>query len=225
MGNTCGVYMIRNKINKKSYIGSSVMAKNRLNGHKSLLRRNKHYNQNLQNEYNEYGLAAFEFIIIENGIDPKDLINREEYYIEKTKSNVLGHGYNIRKVADSNIGVKLSQKSRERIRDSKLGVNNPFYKKHHTKESREKMSEAHKGDKAYWYGKKLPDSLIKKRSLSFKGKLAGERNPSSKINYQIACDIRKLLSDGTAAKIITTKYGISKSTVYNIKLYRSWTSP
>lgn len=224
-GNACGIYLIRNKANGKAYVGSSLAAKNRLNGHKSLLRRNKHYNRKLQSEYNKYGLDAFEFAIIEDGVNPSKMLIKEEYYIDRLGSNHPESGYNTRKIVDSNLGLELSKESKERIRVAKLGDKNPFFSKHHTEESRKKMSDARKGEKAYWYGKKLPDYMVRKSAASRIGKMSGESNPSSKINYKIACDIRIQLSGGVSVKELSVKYGISDSTIYNIKLNKSWLSP
>jgi group I intron endonuclease len=225
MGNSCGVYVIQNKVNGKVYVGSSVAAKNRINGHKSLLSRNKHYNRCMQSEYNQYGLGAFEFTIVESEIDPSELSEREKHYTERLKSNAPEFGYNARPNVNSNLGVKLSQESKERIRESKLGEKNPFFNKSHTKESRKKMSESRKGKNSYWYGKELPDYVKKKISNTLKGKMSGENNPVAKINYQIACEIRSHLDGGVAVKDIAANYGVSTSTIYNIKLNRSWLMP
>ena len=222
MGKECGVYIIQNNVNKKVYVGSSVAAKYRINGHKSLLRRNKHYNRYLQDDYNKYGLEAFEFTVVEIGLEPSELFKMEEYYTQKMQSNVSDGGYNIRKRVESNRGVKLSQESREKIRQSKLGDKNPFFNKSHTEESRKKMSESRKGENSHWYGKELPDYVKKKISDTLKGKMSGVNNPRAKINYQTAHDIRNQLASGVAVKDIAANYGISTSTVYNIKLNQSW---
>ena len=60
-----GIYMIRNIINNKVYIGQSSDLKDRLAHHKSSLRHNRHYSSYLQNAWNKYGEENFEFIILE----------------------------------------------------------------------------------------------------------------------------------------------------------------
>jgi group I intron endonuclease len=57
----CGIYIIKNKVNCKCYIGQSVNIKKRFIWHKSLLQRNKHYNDYLQKSFNKHGLENFEF--------------------------------------------------------------------------------------------------------------------------------------------------------------------
>ena len=57
--------LIENKINHKSYIGSSKNLYQRLLKHFALLRHNKHENVYLQNAWNKYGESSFEWFIIE----------------------------------------------------------------------------------------------------------------------------------------------------------------
>lgn len=52
---SAGVYMIRNVLNGKSYIGSSNSIKRRLTTHISHLKCNRHANRHLQSAYNKYG--------------------------------------------------------------------------------------------------------------------------------------------------------------------------
>ena len=51
--------------NGKQYIGSAKSLKNRWLEHKSLLELGIHFNKHLQNAWNLYGDASFEFVIIE----------------------------------------------------------------------------------------------------------------------------------------------------------------
>ena len=51
----CGVYMIKNKVNGKLYIGSSVDIQKRWINHRIYLRNNKHHSFQLQQDWNEYG--------------------------------------------------------------------------------------------------------------------------------------------------------------------------
>ena len=51
---TCGIYLIKNNISKKEYIGQSINIEKRWKDHKKDLRNNIHKNQHLQNAYNKY---------------------------------------------------------------------------------------------------------------------------------------------------------------------------
>ncbi len=71
-----GIYRIRNLINNKSYIGSAVNFKRRWNYHKQDLIACRHHSKYLQNAWNKYGEAAFEFKVMEYVED----------YLKKVKS-------------------------------------------------------------------------------------------------------------------------------------------
>lgn len=59
-----GIYVIINRKNNRFYIGESLNIKKRKDVHYSLLRNNKHYSVDLQNDFNLYGESAFEFKVI-----------------------------------------------------------------------------------------------------------------------------------------------------------------
>lgn len=78
-----GIYLIRNIINNKCYIGSSYHTDKREKEHFGRLYNNKHHNIHLQNSYNKYGKDNFKFYVIEI-VDEKDfnknfLLEREQY--------------------------------------------------------------------------------------------------------------------------------------------------
>ena len=98
--NISGIYCIKNKINKKKYIGSSKNISYRYGRHFSNLRRNKHKNKHLQNAVNKYGIENFSFEIIEI-VKNNNLIIREQFYINNTKWEML---YNTTKIAGSGGG-------------------------------------------------------------------------------------------------------------------------
>lgn len=98
-----GIYCIEDRINHKTYIGSSKNLYRRLLKHFALLRHNKHENAYLQNAWNKYGEDNFEWIIIEK-CDSSILTEREQYCID-----LFGAEYNITRKVERNI---LSKESR-----------------------------------------------------------------------------------------------------------------
>ena len=60
-----GIYQIKNLINNKIYIGSTINLKQRFNDHKKLLRHNKHPNNHLQSSWIKHGESNFVFELIE----------------------------------------------------------------------------------------------------------------------------------------------------------------
>jgi hypothetical protein len=93
-----GIYMIINKIDNKKYIGSTISAtEHRWSQHKSLLINNAHYNKHLQNSWNKYGSAHFDFIVIErcsDGITQKEIFDIETSHIIKNNTLNSTFGYN-----------------------------------------------------------------------------------------------------------------------------------
>lgn len=56
-----GIYVIRNKMNGKCYIGQSSDIESRWKHHVNDLKSNCHHNQKLQNAWNKYGKDNFIF--------------------------------------------------------------------------------------------------------------------------------------------------------------------
>lgn len=60
-----GVFQIKNKINGKVLLGSSLNLNGALNGHRFTLKINSHRNKPLQEDWNQYGEENFMFEILE----------------------------------------------------------------------------------------------------------------------------------------------------------------
>lgn len=122
-----------------------------------------------------------------NQYHERETVTAEEFELaRKACSKVMsGSGnpmYGVRLLGEKagRYGVPFSEESRRKISEHHAdvsGKNNPMYGKHHTIESREKMSATKKGRKA------IPET---RRLLSEirKGKRLGKENPRAKITYQ-----------------------------------------
>lgn len=88
------VYKIINTFNGKMYIGlTETRIEDRIAIHFSQLRRNKHYNTLLQQEFNFYGEKYFVWDIVESnetGVNH----DREKYYMELYNTENPDKGYN-----------------------------------------------------------------------------------------------------------------------------------
>ena len=87
-----GIYQIRNLVNGKVYVGSSVNMYDRWCEHRSELKHNRHHSQKLQCAYNKYGEHNLIFEVIEQ-VDTLELLDKEQYYINLYNS--VENGYNI----------------------------------------------------------------------------------------------------------------------------------
>jgi len=94
-----GIYLIKNILDDKVYIGSSINLKSREYKHFWMLRKGIHDNNHLQSSYNKFGEENFKFEILEN-CEQNLLVEKENHYIEKYKSIQGEFGYNLATVTD-----------------------------------------------------------------------------------------------------------------------------
>lgn len=114
------IYAIRNVVSGKMYIGSATNLYNRFAVHRRYLRTGKHFNKHLQSSWTKYGEENFIFGIIEY-TEYENLVQKEEYYIQLYKSNKPEKGYNKREKCNTNFGIKISEETRKKLRESHLG--------------------------------------------------------------------------------------------------------
>lgn len=81
------IYKIENSITNEFYIGMTINFNKRIISHLSALSKNDHYNRFLQDSFNEYGLEAFVFDVIEefDEITTDELFEIETKYIKELR--------------------------------------------------------------------------------------------------------------------------------------------
>lgn len=174
-----GIYMIRNTVNGKTYIGSSLCTNNRWRQHRQSLDKNNHKNPHLQSSWNKYGQGSFSFQVLEETIaDDQVLLDREAYWIDFYKS--FETGYNLikdpsrpsrseetrKKMSLAQMGNKKGlgrAKSAEEVEKMRIALTG----QKRTKETCEKIRVAKKGIKR-------PEGFGEKMSLLLKGKTRSE---------------------------------------------------
>lgn len=92
LSNDSGIYIIRNLITGKCYIGQSVSICRRVLRHKCDMNNNRHYNLYLQRAWNKYGANSFRFDVLEI-CRRDDLDEKEIMYIQQFNSFI--DGYNL----------------------------------------------------------------------------------------------------------------------------------
>ena len=70
----------------------------------------------------------------------------------------------------------MSEEHKRKISEAHTGEKNYFYGKHHTEENKRKISEAHTGEKHYMYGKHQTEETKRKMSEAKKGKKLTEEH-------------------------------------------------
>lgn len=153
-----GIYKIINKINGKYYVGSSSNITQRWRNHVKALKGGYHHNNHLQRSWLKYGPRHFEFRLVKSNVDRSELLNEEQLWLDISKTE-KSMSYNLtfiagkvemtidtrRKIGDSalghkrNVGRKYSKETIDKRRNSRS------WYKHHTTETRSKISMLAKG--------------------------------------------------------------------------------
>jgi len=250
----CGVYEIRNIINNKVYIGSSYHIFNRWSGHRYQLNKNIHNNIHLQRAWNKYGKENFKFKIIEEItiIDTfnnmkNTIIEREQYWIDKTNCFDRNIGYNIALKAYSKLGVKDSEETKikkskamlkpERRKIASIAMtktNNKRYKElgkdfciNYTKLNSDKVKQIDN-----YIEKGLSDieisNIFNVKNYTIANIRIGKTwnhitnrqyiKKSTQIDEHIAIIIAKYLKDGYTPEEISNKLNVDKGKILNIRL-------
>jgi len=137
-----GIYMWKNLINDKQYIGSAVDLSNRLSSDSSttsmentLKRGNSHiYRALLKHGHDNFSLTILEYC------DKEKCIERENYYLSSEN-----HEYNILEKAGSRLGSKHSELTKIKISDANKGENHPFFGQNHSEKTINQISDAMTG--------------------------------------------------------------------------------
>lgn len=143
-----GIYLIRNIINGKIYIGKARCIYKRIKQHITSLNRKirSHENDHFIASWHKYGKNSFSYIVLEYlPLDEQIVSQKEIEYIDKYESLNPKKGYNKR--YDSSTGLIVSQETRKKLSNSqKSRYENP--------EERRKLSLI---SKTFW--KNNPDKL------------------------------------------------------------------
>lgn len=111
-----GIYIYRNKINQKVYIGQSTNIERRIKEHNSRAFQvnSGDYNSNLSKAIRKYGLDNFEISTI-TSCSKEELDNLEIYYINYYQSYLKEKGYNMTLGGNSNGKGKLTFEELEQL--------------------------------------------------------------------------------------------------------------
>lgn len=190
MKKVVGIYLIRNVVSGKCYIGSSVNIYKRWAAHKDQLRRKIHHSILLQRAWDKYGERAFTFHIMEELTpEPQRLI-----FVEQTYLYLFRPDYNISPTAGR---VVWSESQKMDISLRMTGANNPFYGKKRPEHSR-RMAGANNP----FYGKSHTEDARIKSSLR-----------KTKISKEQVVEALYLIKKGVTQKDIAKTMNICESTI------------
>lgn len=159
-----GVYCLINIVNGHTYVGSSINLASRMRNYlnKAFLKSKQNANMPITRALLKYDHLNFTLLILEY-VEPEFLTVRETFYI----THIIPY-YNVLKQGYSSLGYKHteetkkllselannrthSEKTKSLIARAVTGINNPFYDKSHSIESKIRMIEANSAYSVYVY--------------------------------------------------------------------------
>lgn len=168
------IYKIRNVVNDKFYVGSTVDSRKRFWEHRKDLRANKHTSQALQRAWNKYGEDCFKFEIVEQLNSKDELYPAEQKWLDEHFGK--DHCYNCSPNADTpmrNATPEMRAHQAQKTKEWHEVNVHPRQGMTHAPESIELMKEnnrAPKGENHYRYGKTVSEETRKKIGDTQRGK-------------------------------------------------------
>jgi group I intron endonuclease len=213
----CGIYKIENLVNGNIYIGKSSNLNHRRIKHFSELRNKKHKNKHLENAFHKYGEKNFIFKVILY-CEPEELT-----YYEQSLVDLLKPEYNIcKECVDNLLGVPRSEETKRKISENtvhKSGEEHWNFGKHHTEETKIKISNSNKG-------KIRSEETIKNLSQSHMGQVHSRESldkmiESSKgknaLSKEFVLKIKQLIENGLRTKDICEILDTNNSAIAKVK--------
>lgn len=183
------IYMHRNKINNKVYIGQTQqLPQKRWGTHGEGYKTSSKFYNAIQ----KYGWDNFEHLILFTNLTQEEANIKEEELIKLYRATEDKYGYNIKqggnnythsqetkdKIGRANSvalkGKKWTKEQRELMAKKMSGSGNPFYGKHHSEETKQKISQNRKGKLAGadhpFYGQHHSEATKQKISASRQSK-------------------------------------------------------
>ena len=177
------IYITTNNINGKKYIGQKKYYGNYETYIGSGIA--------LKNAINKYGKENFTREIIENCKTKEELDSREKFWIEYYNATESEDFYNITSGGDGGFGSgknspwygkHLSDETKEKLSKIKSGENNPFYGKTHSDEVKKKLSEKALNQRHSKETREKMSKSMKENHADFNGKNNPRANPVNQYN-------------------------------------------
>jgi group I intron endonuclease len=188
-----GVYCITCTANGRTYFGSSVNLKRRLDDHKRDLNNGSHGNRHLQEDWDFHGSENFEFkVLVRHPLSKYKLLKLEDLFIHNYWDG-QHFCYNIACDARSPMrGRKASATTLAKLSKANLG-------RKHSEEAKEKMSQAAKGNTRCLGHKASKETRIK-QAVARMGRKASDETKAKIAEASRGRD-RSKVSDATREKL------------------------
>lgn len=148
----CGIYAIYCIADDKIYIGQSVNVKDRLQVHRSMLRKGDHPNNHLQRAWSKYNECLFSYHLLDVCLK-EDLTSREAHFVhlvdedKRFNQGAISSHCDMSDELKKHLSIKHTGKKLSKEHKDSLSKNNAkFWKgKTFSEEHKRKLSEAKKG--------------------------------------------------------------------------------
>jgi group I intron endonuclease len=204
-----GIYVIRNTISGRRYVGSASRIDSRWRMHLKELRQGTHHSRVFQRSWDKHGEAAFSFDVLEFVEDKTSLVAREQFWIDALGAHHTLRGLNIAPKAGSNRGIIRSEEARENYR---IGATGRVF----DAATIERRSAARRG-------KKHKASTI----ALMHANRSGKPQPSKRaLTFDIAEEIRRIRRDDNLSQdLLAARFGCSRKSVREILAGNTYTAP
>lgn len=226
------VYLRTNTVNGKQYVGQTNNFQRREYDWYNI---NWDYAGSLiNNARKKYGVENWNTEILKECSTVDETNYWETFYIKQLNTKYPS-GYNLTDGGEGSIGCVFSDERKKKLSEKMKGEGNPFYGRHHTEETleklknrkisdetRKKLSEARKGKESWFKGKHLSEEMKTRLSEMFKGK---HHSPSTEFKKGVTpWNTGKHLSEEVKEKIMNAKGKTVYQYTIDGKLVKVWKS-
>ncbi len=207
------IYVIRNLVNDKVYVGQTIKPGQRKASHFNAIK-DPTNERPLPRSMRKHGVENFRFEVLEECADDQ-VDEREKHWIAHFDSQNRERGYNLAPGGHSHT-LEQHRRLSEALKGNKHCV------------GRQVSNETKQKTGAAWRGKHLPDEIKSKVSTTMieRGSVAGENNPMfgrrgekcprSKLTQEQADSIRFRVSNGEKRIDIALEHNVSVQTIHRI---------
>lgn len=221
-----GIYLIKNEINGKCYVGQADNIERRWKEHKRHYKLEKHKNQLLYKAFNKYGLENFSFNVVEECL-VEELDDKEIFYIEKFNTYAFkgnSNGYNMTLGGKTCRGCVHSEEQNKKhsefmkgrtpvnkglpmSEEQKLKISEANKGKVRTEEFKNRVSEILKGREVSEEAKNKIREFQKAYRKTEEGSIKGGKNPRAK---KVVCEGKPFGCIKECAEFYGENYGTMK---------------
>lgn len=220
------IYLIKNKLNNKVYIGKTKSLDARLAKHFSCAKTGINCFV-IHKAIAKWGLQNFEVFVLEKLADEQLAIEKEVFWIDHYKSNITKYGnefgYNLTAGGEGLSGYKHTEESKILMSIASLG-------KPKSEDHKKSLSESHAGKSLSAQHKLNIGKSVSGKTRGEDSKIkyseskTGSKNPQSKLTDFLVKEIKIILNSGTISiKDLAVKYGVSPRTIRDVKNNKTWT--